>query len=75
MITRATIHGMRSVHCVRAVFTALAGVEGVARAEVSLGAAVIEHDGRMTPDTLAAALAALGYELAEWRAERTLPVL
>jgi copper chaperone CopZ len=66
---------MRSVHCVRAVFTALGGVEGILRAEVSLGEALIEHDERMTPEAVAAALEGLGYELAECRAERRLPVV
>jgi copper chaperone CopZ len=75
MITRATIRGMQSVHCVRAVFTALGGVEGVVRAEVVIGEAVVEHDERMTPEAVAAALEGLGYELAEYRVERRLPVL
>ena len=75
MVTRATIRGMRSVHCVRAVFTALAGVEGVERADVSLGEAVIEHDERTTPEQVAGALGVIGYELTGWRLERSLPVL
>ena len=75
MITRATIRGMRSVHCVRAVFTALAGVEGVSRADVSLGRAEIEHDVRTTPEAVEQALHEVGYEMTDWRAERKLPVL
>jgi copper chaperone CopZ len=75
MVTRATIRGMRSVHCVRAVFTALAGVVGVVRADVSMGEAVVEHDERTTPEGVAGALDVIGYELAEWRVGRSLPVL
>jgi copper chaperone CopZ len=41
MITTASIHGMSCAHCVRAVFTALTGVGGISRADVSIGRAVI----------------------------------
>lgn len=75
MLSRATIRGMRSVHCVRAVFTALAGVEGVTRADVALGSAEIEHDARTTPEAVAKALDALGYGVTSWESERRLPVL
>ena len=70
VVTVLTIRGMASVHSVRAVFTALAGVEGIERADVSMGRAVVEHDGRATPDRLAAAVALAGYEVAESREER-----
>ena len=71
-----TIRGMASVHSVRAVFTALAGVEGAERADVTLGRAVVEHDGRATPEQLAAAVSLAGYEVVEWREERRgLPTL
>jgi copper chaperone CopZ len=43
---------MSCAHCVRAVFTALGGVPGVARADVSIGQAVIEHDGSVTQDAI-----------------------
>jgi copper chaperone CopZ len=75
MLVRATIRGMRSVHCVRAVFTALAGVEGVTRADVALGSAEIEHDGRTTAAAVEGALRLIGYEVIGWEAERRLPVL
>ena len=76
IVTTLAIGGMRSVHCVRAVYTALAAVEGIARAEVALGSARIEHDGRATADALAAAVAVAGYEVVESReARRTLPLL
>jgi copper chaperone CopZ len=58
------------------VYTALAGVEGIVAADVTLGRAVIEHDGRATPERLAAAVALAGCEVAEWREERgRLPTL
>jgi copper chaperone CopZ len=68
--TVLTIRGMASVHSVRAVFTALGGVEGVQRADVSMGRAVVEHDGRVTPQQLADAVSLAGCELVEWREER-----
>ena len=70
MVTRLTIPGMRSNHCVTAVFTALTAVEGIARADVSIGAAVIEHDGRATPEALRAAIAVAGYEVGDVVEER-----
>ena len=75
MVTRVTIGGMRTVHCVRAVFTALGGIEGIAHADVTLGEAVLEHDLSMSADALRAALAELGYEMLGARVERTLPVI
>ena len=76
MTTILTITGMRSVHCARAVWTALAGVEGVLRAEVVVGRAEVEHDGRATRGALAEAVALAGYTLAgvEER-RRSLPLL
>jgi copper chaperone CopZ len=70
MITTVTIAGMRSVHCTRAVFTALASVEGIASADVSIGRAVIEHDGQATPELLREAVALAGYEATSVREER-----
>jgi copper chaperone CopZ len=61
---------MTCAHCVRAVFTSLAAVEGVTRAQVSLGAAEIEHDGRATIDGLREAIAVAGYSVIEGREER-----
>jgi copper chaperone CopZ len=70
------ITGMRSVHCARAVHTALAGVSGAWSAEVTIGRAEVEHDDRATPAAMAAAVAAVGYavERVEPRG-RALPVL
>jgi copper chaperone CopZ len=70
LVAVLTIRGMASVHSVRAVFTALAGVEGIERADVTMGRAVVEHDGRATPEQLAAAVALAGYEVVDWREER-----
>ena len=41
MTTTVSIAGMTCAHCVRAVFTALAVVPGIQRADVSIGQAVI----------------------------------
>jgi copper chaperone CopZ len=73
----ARIGGMRSVHCARAVYTALAAVPGVTAAEVAVGRATIDHDGRATADDLRSAIAVAGYELLETTEERqrSLPLL
>jgi copper chaperone CopZ len=76
MTTTARIEGMSCAHCVRAVFTALGGVPGVSRADVSIGQAVIEHDGTVTTEALREAISIAGYEVAEFRDDRrTLPVV
>jgi copper chaperone CopZ len=75
MQTTALISGMTCAHCVRAVFTSLGGVEGVKRADVSIGKAVIEHDGTVAPEDIRAAIAVAGYEVTEIRIDRpTLPL-
>jgi copper chaperone len=61
MITRARVDGMSCQHCVRAVFTALTAVEGIVRADVSIGAIEVEHDGRVTLEQLRDAVAVAGY--------------
>lgn len=63
MRTTLTITGMSCVHCKRAVFTALAAVPGIIRAEVSLGRAEVEHDGSAGVAALKEAVAAAGYEV------------
>lgn len=75
--TIARIGGMRSVHCTRAVYTALATVPGVSGAEVVIGRATIDHDGRATAEALREAIALAGYELLETTEERqrSLPLL
>ncbi|HET7585273.1 MAG TPA: cation transporter [Gemmatimonadaceae bacterium] len=74
-IIRVTIDGMTSVHATRAVWTALTAVQGIATAEVSLGTAEIEHDGRATCADVRAAVAAAGYRVTSCREERRLPVV
>jgi copper chaperone CopZ len=76
MITRLRIDGMSCPRCVQAVFTALTPVPGIVSAQVSVGAATIEHDGRATLAALREAVAVSGYEvsLAEEN-RRTLPVM
>jgi copper chaperone CopZ len=77
MITRVRIDGMTCQHCVRAVFTALAGVEGIARADVSIGAAEVEHDGSVTVEQLRDAIDIAGYRIQgeDPRPRRSLPVI
>ncbi|MHB0948550.1 MAG: heavy-metal-associated domain-containing protein [Gemmatimonadaceae bacterium] len=57
------IAGMACQHCIRAVFTALAGVEGIERADVQLGRATIDHDGRTTLDAVCNAVRLAGYDV------------
>lgn len=76
MLTRLTITGMTCVHCKRAVFTALAGVPGVMRADVAMGSAEVEHDGSVNRSTLREAIAVAGYRLTHSADDRrTLPQL
>ena len=70
MRTRLRILGMSTPHCIRAVFTALTPVEGIISAEVVLGAAEIEHDGRATGEALREAITVAGYEVVEVVEER-----
>lgn len=66
--TTLKIQGMTCDHCVRAVTHALESQDGVARAEVDLGAgrAQVEYDeGRVSPRDLASAVADEGYEAEE----------
>lgn len=75
MVTTASISGMSCSHCVRAVFTALAGVPGIERADVSIGQVVIEHDGTVTPAAIRDAIAVAGYEVTGTTDNRrTLPI-
>ena len=75
MTTTVSIAGMTCAHCVRAVFTSLAGVPGIARADVSIGQAVIEHDGTVTPEAIRDAIAVAGYEVTGTpSSKRTLPL-
>ena len=73
----AIIGGMRAVHSVRAVFTALAAVPGIERCDVVLGRATLEHDGRADELALRDALAVVDCELLELTTKptRELPTL
>jgi len=75
MRTTVSISGMACAHCVRAVFTSLAGVPGIDRADVSIGTAIIEHDGSVTPEQIRDAIAVAGYEVKDFKIDRrTLPL-
>ena len=75
MVTILDIAGMRTVHCVRAVFTALGGVPGVARADVTMGRAVVEHERQATPADMEAAISPLGYSVVKAERSRVLPTV
>jgi len=76
MITRARVDGMTCQHCVRAVFTALTAVEGITRADVSIGVIAVEHDGRVTMEQLRDAVAVAGYTVREGETNRrALPLI
>ena len=76
MRTRLRIFGMSCQHCVNAVFTALTPVEGIVSAEVDIGSVVVEHDGRVTVESLREAIAVAGYEAVLAAEERRqLPVV
>jgi copper chaperone CopZ len=75
MTTTAFISGMSCSHCVRAVFTSLAAVPGIDRADVSIGRAVIEHDSNVTPEQIRSAIAVAGYDVTDFKVDRrTLPL-
>ena len=76
MITRLRIGGMSCQHCVNAVYTSLTPVAGIISAEVSIGSAVIEHDGQTTVDALRDAIDASGYSVSLAEEERRrLPIV
>jgi copper chaperone len=70
MITRARIEGMSCQHCVRAVFTSLGGVDGITRADVSIGAIEVEHDARVTVEQIREAVAVAGYTVIAGETDR-----
>ncbi|MBA3670954.1 MAG: heavy-metal-associated domain-containing protein [Gemmatimonadaceae bacterium] len=76
MITHLRISGMTCQRCVQAVFMSLTPVDGIVSADVTIGGATIEHDGRATDRALRDALAVAGYEVLDRIEERRrLPVL
>ena len=67
---------MTCQHCVRAVFTALAAVDGISRADVSIGAVEVEHEGGVTVEQLRSAIAVAGYTVDGGTTDRrVLPVV
>jgi copper chaperone CopZ len=67
---------MTCQRCVQAVFTSLTPVEGIVSADVAIGGATIEHDGRATVQALRDAIAVSGYEVTLAEEERRrLPLL
>jgi P-type Cu+ transporter len=76
MILTVRIEGMSCAHCVRAVFTALAAVDGIRHADVSMGEARIEHDGNVTLEAVRDAVEVAGYTVGEATYDaRRLPVI
>ena len=64
-----------SIHAVRAIYTALQGLEGIVQADVSRARATIEHDGRATAKRLRDAVESAGYAvIAVVEESRRLPV-
>jgi copper chaperone len=70
MITTVRVEGMTCQHCVRAVFTALAAVPGIQRADVTIGQAAVEHDGTVTVEQLRDAIAVAGYTVRDGTTQR-----
>lgn len=67
---------MSCQHCVHAVFTALTAVEGIQRANVTVGALEVEHDGSVTVQQLKEAVAVAGYDVVDADTNRrALPVV
>ena len=76
MVTTLAIRGMTSVHAVRAVFTAFGSVDGIVRAEVALGRAVVHHAPDVTLEAMTNAVVLAGYEVeAAHEDTRSLPVV
>jgi copper chaperone CopZ len=65
MRTVVTVSGMRSVHCVRAVQTALTLVAGVEWWQVTMGRIELEHDGSATAEALVDAIGVAGYVVSD----------
>lgn len=76
MITTIRLSGMHTVHCVRAVRTALAAIDGIQAADVQIGTVVLEHDAPLAPEALHDAMAPTGYAISDIRpGPRTLRVI
>lgn len=75
MRTIVLVDGMRAVHCVRAVQTALTMVPGIGWCDVSMGRVEVEHDGRASEPLLREAIGVAGFSVRELRTERRLPIV
>ncbi|MCC7054793.1 MAG: heavy-metal-associated domain-containing protein [Gemmatimonadaceae bacterium] len=75
MRTLVEVEGMRAVHCVRAVQTALVMVDGIRWCDVTLGRVEVEHDGAATEAALRQAIGVAGFAVSAVRSERRLPVV
>ena len=75
MRTIVFVEGMRAVHCVRAVQTAMAMVPGVQWCDVTMGRVELEHDGRASDASLREAIGVAGFTVREVRGERRLPII
>jgi copper chaperone CopZ len=69
------IDGMRAVHCVRAIQTAMALVPGVQWCDVTMGKVELEHDGSASDEAIRSAIGIAGYAVLDVRVERRLPVV
>ena len=70
------MEGRNRQHCVRAVFTALAGVRGIDRADVRIGSVDVEHDGTVTIEQIREAVEIAGYSVRAGETNRrVLPLL
>lgn len=70
MVTTLLIGGMRSAHCARAVYTALATVPGIDAAEVVVGRATLEHRAPLDTEALSRAVSLAGYVLRDASTDR-----
>jgi copper chaperone CopZ len=75
MRTIVVVTGMRAVHCVRAVQTAMAMVPGITWCDVTMGRVELEHDGGATEPQLREAIAVAGFAVSAVRSERRLPLV
>jgi len=64
-ITVIHVEGMSCAHCVKAVSSAVGALDGVMHVQVDLAAktATVEHDGRVAPEALKAAVEDQGYDV------------
>jgi copper chaperone CopZ len=75
MRTIVEVAGMRAVHCVRAVQTALAMVPGIRWCDVTMGRVELDHDGDATEPRLREAIGIAGFSVSAVRSERRLPIV